>query len=138
LFFRYKNILISFFSLFLGTLNYCVFREDTLIAHFCRPIEFKLLHINNELLILFFRNYFSDLCWCVFVCENVLFFLKNEIPFGYTVVLIILPVFSEVLQCCNPAIGTFDFYDILLYLLVESLYLCHQRKKIWENIQRIF
>ena len=116
---RHKVFLtIASLSLFLGFTNYIIFQPDIPVLIF-----FKFNHSSATVPSLFFQNFFvghfSDIAWCIslYLCVVVLS-EKVQLSFADRIVLLFLPFFTELLQKFHLIYGTFDWYDMISYLIV--------------------
>ena len=120
-----RNLLIYCGLISIGTFNYFAFRP--------KIFAFKILnnlgicnnnpyYLNNEFLSLFVRNYLSDILWCAALIHLVLFLIEKNVPLVYCVILLNFPILTEILQLIKVLPGTFDWIDIIFYILILSIY----------------
>jgi hypothetical protein len=57
-----------------------------------------------------------------FTCLFSLLLFKIKIPAFYVLLFLFLPVLHEFLQYFEPSLGTFDIFDVILYLVIIILY----------------
>ena len=108
-------ILLAFTSLFFGFLTYLVLDRNILLFSY-----FKFSQLNLEFR--FFRNYFSDFFYVLFVCLLSHLYFTIKISNIYIVIFLFTPILHELFQFFFLFSGTFDIFDMLIYLLVISLY----------------
>lgn len=117
-----------------GIIVYWYFRNDIYLFYILQvtnpsPVE------ANSLLTIFLKNHYSDLVWCISIVlfASVLFELK--VPVFYPTLLLFLPILSEALQTTSLIGGIFDWYDILIYLVVLSIFI-YKRKSSMKKIRK--
>jgi hypothetical protein len=110
-------LLVSLVMLLLGTINYYIFRSNIYL--------FDWLHIQgigyrlpNTELHEFCKNYLSDFFWILFILFLMIWMRKKNIPALYGYLLLALPIVSEIGQYYKIFPGTFDWVDILIYIIV--------------------
>lgn len=130
--FYFGNIAIS---LGIGTAVYVLFRPDTYLAHwgngffhaYTNDISGVIRRMENTApaLVLFFRNFASDMLWAY-----ALFFAVSFIEEGRKAV-IYATLFAagiEVFQGCGMIAGTFDLWDIWLeWLAIAAAWLVEKQ-----------
>ena len=122
--FRYKLLfLFAFISLLSGFFNYLLFQPDIMLFKIL-GIGTTSFGIKNNLIRHFFSGYFSDVAWCISLC-CIAFALAelNYITHNGKILLLLLPFLTEGLQYYGVIKGTFDWYDILTYLIVITLFI---------------
>ena len=72
--------------------------------------------IINSSISMLIRNYLPDILWVAAVINISLLMKEKDIPLIYIYALLALPFLSEILQGFKVIPGTFDWYDILIYL----------------------
>lgn len=78
----------------------------------------------------FVRNYLVDFLWCTSLTIILSTIYENK----YIILSLIFAVTLESLQFISPHLGTFDFFDILLYLITGGIFLIFRYiklKKTW-------
>jgi len=121
--FRYQFIFsLTLLILLSGVVNYLLFQPGIILFKWI-GIGVKPSVIKNNGIRLFFTGYFSDIAWCFSLCLIVfaLAELKFIKPSG-KILLLSLPFITEVLQYAGFIKGTFDWYDILTYVIVIALF----------------
>ena len=124
---RQQLIFGHILTLFLGGLIYISFRPDNLIMFKWTSI-FDLIIQNIRTLTIVYRIYFPD--WFIYSLPDglwlfsystlSLFIWKNRISRENIIWIIIVPIiviFSEFGQLANIVAGTFDFNDIVFYMI---------------------
>lgn len=121
---RYQFIFsIALLSLLAGVANYLLFQPGITLFKWIgigpRPSVIK----NNNMR-LFFTGYFSDIAWCFSLC--LISFALAELKYIKTsgkILLLTLPFITEIFQYIGIIKGTFDWYDILTYVIVIALFI---------------
>ena len=127
-----KNFGKITFCLFIGSFCYLLFRPEVQFIQFFDFSPHKpLILIENKFLQIFFCNYFCDIMWCVFICEAALLLKKFKVYNIYIIILLALPMASEIGQYFGIIKGTFDIVDLIIYILIQTSYLIINRKKIF-------
>ncbi|MDP4285809.1 MAG: hypothetical protein Q8891_15435 [Bacteroidota bacterium] len=121
--FKYQFIFsLSLLILSVGVINYLLFQPGIILFKWIR-IGAGPLVIKNNSARLFFTGYFSDITWCISLC--LISFALAELKYikasGKTL-LLTLPFITEILQYLGIVKGTFDWYDILTYVVVIALF----------------
>lgn len=108
--------------LIFGLLAYWFFRPEI--------IFFNVLQLHNagsqisgNSWILFFRNHFADMVWCLAIFQAVAFLTDRKYPAFYSYLLLSLPFLSEIFQGTGLIRGTFDWIDVLIYFLLLLLFI---------------
>lgn len=116
---------LIFVSLLLvsGLMSYWFFRPQ--IKLFCwLDIDGTSGIANREgLLMIFMRNHFADLVWCIAIFKISVILRRLAFPKIYSVALFLMPFVSEFLQLFAVIDGTFDWLDLLIYTLVLTVFL---------------
>ena len=121
--FRHKFIL-SFAAILLvaGLMNYYYYQSDIIALNLLSVRHFRI-QSNESFLKGFLAGHFSDMAWCVSLCLFVLVFSeKHHWSFTVKLTSLMLPFITEGLQYFQIIGGTFDCYDIILYLLIIILF----------------
>ena len=108
--------------LVLGLLAYWLFRPEIIFFNVLKLNNSGTVSSGNSSLVLFFRNYFSDIVWCLAIIQAVSFLADRKSPVLYSYLLLSLPIFSEILQGTGLIGGTFDWIDIAIYFLLLLLF----------------
>lgn len=118
-----KKIIFSLFTLLIGILIYYLSYKNQLI---------KVGYISS-----FTRNYIPDILWTLSFYTACTIFSKNITILLTAVYVIIIGIIFELLQYTGKVRGTFDYYDIIVYIvfsfiasLIEKYY---WRDKIWRE-----
>ena len=106
-------------ALLLGVVNYFLFRPEIVFFKWLGIEATKSIAINQNVLVYFFKNYFSDIAWCISLCF-VAFDLAElkYIKSSGKIFLLLIPFVTEGLQYASLINGTFDWYDVLTYFIV--------------------
>ena len=71
----------------------------------------------------FFAGYFSDIAWCIALCCIAFAFAElNYIGPSGKIFLLMLPFVTEVLQYNRIINGTFDWFDLLTYAIIITVF----------------
>ena len=105
------------FLLLVGLANYILFQPDILLLYF-----FHIETVPQQAPLLL-TGYFSDIIWCAALCI-ALAVLEQRQVIGRTgkIIALALPFATEVAQRFHLLNGTFDWYDVLSYVLVIALF----------------
>ena len=79
--------------------------------------------ISGNSWVLFFRNHFADIVWCLAIFQTVAFLNERKYPAFYSYLLLSLPFLSEIFQGTGIISGTFDWIDILIYFFLLLFFL---------------
>ena len=116
---RKDCIILAVISLCLGLCVYLFFNQSTYIYKIL-PVElqFKQINCDNSVLYIFIKDYCADLLWSIsftFVVQSIL--MLNFKSVYWLLLTAMLGTSVEVMQLFNIINGTFDLYDIFVYLL---------------------
>lgn len=118
---RRINIALCCGSLIIGCIIYIVFRPDTYISDLFDNIIFieKLRITFSESNCNFLRFYLPDYLWCFSLSCGLIAILAHKLSdiFICVTVALMCGVVWELLQLLNITSGTYDYLDILMYLL---------------------
>lgn len=105
--------------------------SDIYIFSFFNNISFfsKLNGINIFIFKKFITGYLVDLLWFISAWMFFTVLLSSEIIIK-NLLLLVLAVISEGLQYFFQRLGTFDVYDLLLYLIILLVFLILEIRKI--------
>ena len=115
----------------LGILIYLFFRDkDSLIIH---KFITNLPNYNSNVLSSFFRYNLPDGLWLYASMMSMVLIWRKTINWHSVFWIILLPIlalFTEGVQFFKPAYGTFDYYDVVAYLVatVLAMYQCKFKK----------
>lgn len=121
---RYIGLLfLAFVCLCLGLVNYALFRKNIIVLNFFRFNPQFAFSLKPRLLHTFMMNYFSDMMWCMALCfVTVAFSELNILNRSGKMIILMVPFITEVAQNFGIIPGTFDWYDLLLYSAIVSLF----------------
>jgi len=115
---RVLNIILL---LVIGLFAYWVFQPEIFFL--------KILNLNNHnsqikenFGILFFKNHFADIVWCLAIFQAVTILNERKLPILYSYLLLSLPFLSEIFQGFGFIAGTFDWLDVLIYFILNLLF----------------
>jgi hypothetical protein len=118
-------LIAAVIALLLGLTNYLLFNPHIVLFHWLGMHPVKSILIQNPVLSLFFRGYFSDIAWCIALCLVVSYLSKHKYLSDAGKLLILsIPFLSEIGQYLSIIPGTFDWFDMLTYLVVITIYSC--------------
>ncbi len=114
-------ITLCVFSLFIGGILYIIFRENTYIAKIF-PWKDAILFLRTYFSFLecdFLKFYFPDFLWAFSLCSGLhsIFIPNTKVSKICSATVFLFGTLYEFLQLINIIGGTFDFFDILAYLL---------------------
>jgi hypothetical protein len=116
---RKKKIILIFAStnLFLGLLVYVLLdRNIILFKSFNFPNSINSLYLNQ------LRNYLSDFFYMLFICSICHFYHLIKIQKAYIFLILLSPILHESLQFFFLSLGTFDLFDLIVFVLVSLIY----------------
>ena len=125
---RFIFFSLSFFSVLLGLLIYIFFRSETYIHLFLEKFfafDALFFSLADNSIIDFLRYYFVDFLWCFSLLCILSGFSQKFCVFNLVTVSAVsvsLGIFFEFLQKVGYISGTFDYLDILMYVIAG---LCH-------------
>jgi hypothetical protein len=121
---RHTFFLAAAFGLLLiGSIQYILLQPISWMAHFF-PFASSPIHFGNDQINHFIRFHLSDITWAAALCFCVVLLTeKMKISLTERYALLSLPFITEVLQKIHIINGTFDWYDILCYLIVLFLFI---------------
>ena len=134
---RHRNfLLIAFLSLSLGFVNYILFQPSVPFLQFLN-IRSSEFFIDQPIIQNFFTGHFSDIAWCIslYLCIVVLS-EKMNLALADRLALLLLPFLTEILQQFNLLPGTFDWYDVLSYLLILIITIHFFPHLIFKNYEK--
>lgn len=115
---------------------YCLFHDVTQLAVFARISQNSLFAMYVNFQHKFFAcfkkfpfckfvvNYAVDALWFTAFCSIIFSFLQTRLKY---MAAIFFALVTEFLQLLNPALGTFDFFDILLYASIVFCFALFQK-----------
>ena len=128
-----KLLLCGSILLILAIICYMLLHNisDIYIFSFFNNISFfsTLNGINIFIFKKFITGYLVDLLWFISAWMFFTVLLSSEIIIKY-LLLLVLAVISEGLQYFFQRLGTFDVYDLLLYLIILLVFLIVEIRKI--------
>lgn len=126
------NLILSFSSLLIGSLNYIIYRPYSYISEFSESQVTKTIRnlLYNEH-ILFFSYYISDFLWALSFCLILCCILRAS---QSAAIVLIFGVLWETMQLFGFFSGTGDIIDVLMYLaavitsVIINIYLKETKK----------
>lgn len=128
---------IAVLSLFLGLLNYILFEPSVAVGEIFH-LRFNEIVIHQTLLRSFLTGHISDMAWAtsLYLCVVV---LSEEIRLQFIdrIALLLLPFLTETLQGFHLIYGTFDWYDMISYIVVLSIFLSFFPQLIFKKNEKV-
>lgn len=140
-----NKLIISFFLIIIAMVFYLILHgTDRLYIFTILKNSNFFIYINNLHFKIFFKypiiftnmfikGYVVDIIWFTSLFLNISYFYKEKM-IKY-ILSFLIGFFSEILQFLFPLLGTFDIYDILLYLLILLIFFL---KEMIINAKKIF
>lgn len=136
-----RHLIISFFCLLAGLANYLIFRREILFIDFLYAKDIfnnYQLKFLPDYIIYFNSNYLSDILWVTSIYQFSLICIKYNLPDLYYFLLIFIPAFSEIGQYYKVISGTFDLFDMIIYVsfifITLNYRLCQKLKNIYSGV----
>jgi hypothetical protein len=111
--------IISFGFLIIGLVNYYFSGNSILLFRILKITPFKMHHLE------FVSSYLNDILFSIFLFLNILF-LKGSISNYKLLFLPLILIILEGLQFYYPFLGTFDLFDVgvyIFFLIITIIYL---------------
>jgi len=120
---RHKIMLdLALLSLLFGVLNYLLFQSNISFFNAIHIQQGKTFFIKSSELRAFMRGYFSDITWCCSLyLVTIVLSERSSLHFYGKILILFLPFMVEFAQHFNLIPGTFDWYDLLTYLIILIL-----------------
>ena len=131
------KILTAILLLISGLAVYWLLNPGIYFFYFFTPGYNHPLITADNFYLIFIKNHLADIIWCtaIFLIASVL--LEKKYPAIYPVLLILLPFTSEIFQQLSIIPGTFDWIDLLLYLMLFLLFY-HSKILNMQNLKKHF
>ena len=113
-----KKIVFIFLLLFSGLLVYWFFDANIIFFKVTGITHLPSGNWNHSPVALLIRNYLPDFLWAMAVMNTAVFIWEKKFPMIYVYMLFALPFLSEIMQVFKLVPGTFDWYDLLVYVIV--------------------
>jgi hypothetical protein len=110
--------------------NYICFRQDIAIIYEINDYLFSIKPVQASA---FFKYQLSDLLWHLTLIQIVFVLYKAGTPKVYLWLLVASPFISEFMQLFKLAPGTFDYFDLLIYLTITTLFLKPLKPILYEK-----
>src|SRR5579862_712251 len=132
-------LIAAFVALLLGVINYFLLSPQIFLFRWLDVHPATSILINHKELALFFRGYFSDITWCVALClVTIALDTHNKLRAIDKFLVLSLPFASEFAQYFSLIPGTFDWFDLLTYLIIILTFnIVFPSKLIPVNVQKI-
>ena len=122
-----KKLIIIIMLLACGVGFYWLFRPNIYLFEIIGIENNQPIEASSSIFI-FFRIFLPDLLWAIAINLTAILMASKKFPVFYIYSLIILPFLSEIFQYTGLMPGTFDWYDLVIYLFVFLL--CFNKKII--------
>lgn len=107
----------------LGLINYAVFRPSIILFKWFQIDRAGILNLKYRGISLFFSGYFSDIAWCAALCLVILALdARGYLKTIDKILILLLPFASEAAQYFSLIPGTFDWFDMLSYGVVITIF----------------
>lgn len=111
-----KHRLYSLLCIIVGSLNYILFRSDVIFLRLSGFNHNSIIALDQSSILDRFLLYnLSDALWAL----AILFFVSGQQLRSIRVCGLILPILMEVAQAFHIISGTFDFFDLTIYLIIS-------------------
>lgn len=114
--FRYYSFAIV--CLLIGTLNYCLFRNDVLFLDFLKANHYRAISLSDSFWSRFLLYQLSDALWAL----SLMFYASTQGSKLFRVITLILPIVMESTQIFTVIPGVFDINDLVIYILISTLF----------------
>jgi hypothetical protein len=116
-------LVLALVALLLGAANYFLVTPQIVLFHWLGIYHTQSFLADHSLLTLFFKRHFSDAAWCTALCLVISYLsIHKYLTTPDKFLLLSLPFASEAGQYFSIVPGTFDWLDILTYLIVIIIY----------------
>ncbi len=113
----------AFISILIGIANYRLFAPHIIFFRWLDIEPAESIAINHRGLTLFLKGYFSDTAWCVALCLVTTALDKyNLLHRSGKIFILLTPFAGEFAQYFSLLPGTFDWFDILTYLVTIIIF----------------
>jgi hypothetical protein len=121
---RHKTFFFSAVILLLaGTFNYYFFQPNIVLFESLGFHTAKITLTHHPLIQHFLTGYFSDALWCsALLLITVILSEVNYLLFRYKILILLLPFITEAAQGFGLINGSFDWFDLLTYGIIESVF----------------
>jgi hypothetical protein len=132
-------LIAAIVCLAMGATNYFLLRPHIILFKWLDIEPAKSIIVSHNGLALFFQGYFSDIVWCIALClVTIVLDSYNYLRSTDKTYILLLPFASEIAQYFSLIPGTFDWFDMLAYLVVIlSFNIIFPSKLIPVNMQKI-
>lgn len=118
-----KLLGLAFLSLSAGMLNYYFFQSRIFFFELFPHSGHRPILIVDKTLRGFLLGYFSDIAWCTALyLVGVVLAESNLLQKQWKILILLLPVISEFAQFFHFIPGIFDWYDILVYVVIIAAF----------------
>lgn len=113
---RYYSFAIV--CLLIGTLNYCLFRNDVIFLDFLKANHYRVISLSDSYWSRFLLYQLSDALWAL----SLMFYASTQGSKLFRVITLILPIVMESTQIFTVIPGVFDINDLVIYILISTLF----------------
>lgn len=109
-------------ALLLGAVNYFLFSPQIVLFYWLGISHTQSILADHSPMAIFLKEYFSDAAWCTALCLVVSYLsIHKHLTTRDRFLLLSLPFVSEAGQYFSIIPGTFDWFDMLTYLIVITI-----------------
>ena len=112
-----KRLITIILLLLSGLIIYWLFRPGIFFFKMAGIYNSNVITIPVTQISILVKNYLPDFLWVIALYNTAILLKEQKVAIVYINSLIVLPFLSEVLQNFQVIPGTFDWYDLLVYLL---------------------
>lgn len=122
---RHKTLFFSAVILLLaGAINYYLFQPNIVLFESLGFHAAKISLTHHPLIRHFLTGYLSDALWCsALLLITVILSELNYLHFRYKILILLLPFITEAAQGFGLINGSFDWFDLLSYGIIESAFI---------------
>lgn len=122
---RHKTLFFSAVILLLaGAINYYLFQPNIVLFESLGFHAAKISLTHHSLIRHFLTGYLSDALWCsALLLITVILSELNYLHFRYKILILLLPFITEAAQGFGLINGSFDWFDLLSYGIIESAFI---------------
>jgi hypothetical protein len=111
------RVITSILLLMAGLAVYWLFQPNIYLFSIFQISNANPISADN-LWLLFLKNHFADMAWCLALIQIFNILKSFKVSYYYSIILLLLPFLSEVLQAIKVIPGTGDLKDITVYLSI--------------------
>ncbi len=111
------RVITSILLLMAGLAVYWLFQPNIYLFSIFQISNVNPISADNQWL-LFLKNHFADMAWCIALIQIFDILKSVKVSYYYSIILLLLPFLSEVLQAIKVIPGTGDLKDITVYFII--------------------